>query len=291
MEVVLKTVLITGCSSGMGAAVAAALADRGHRVFATARNPSNLPMMPPIKNGEISFHALDVCNELSITKLRDELLELTNGAGPEVLINNAGIGAMGPTEILPMQAARACIETNVLGLMAVTQAFLPKMREQRRGHIINVASLVGRIAMPYEGIYVASKHAVEGLSDVLRFEVAPFGIDVTIIEPGPVRTEFERHGVDQLASIKLEGSAYQNHIKGFLAERGKAFKSAPSAEKAASYFVRIVEAKRPPTRFLFPGQTRFLNFAFGTMPDRLTDALKRTVFKVPRREATQTGAA
>jgi short-subunit dehydrogenase len=282
----LKTVLITGCSSGIGAAVAKALAERGHRVFATARDTSKFAGENSTSRNQITFHALDVCNEKSIANLRDELLELTNGVGPEVLINNAGIGAMGPTEILPMQAARSCLETNVLGLMAVTQAFLPKMREQRRGHIINVASLVGRIAMPYEGIYVASKHAVEGLSDVLRFEVAPFGIDVTIIEPGPVKTEFERHGVDQLAAIRLEGSAYENHIKGFLVERGKAFKSAPTAEKAASYFVRVVEAKRPPTRFLFPGQTRFLNFAFGTMPDRMTDALKRTVFKVPRHGAT-----
>jgi short-subunit dehydrogenase len=282
----LKTVVVTGCSSGMGSAVATALAERGHRVFATARNTSKLAEVYSTKPSQVSFHALDVCNEKSIANLHDELLYLTNGAGPEVLINNAGIGAMGPTEILPMQAARACLETNVLGLMAVTQAFLPKMREHRRGHIINVASLVGRIAMPYEGIYVASKHAVEGLSDVLRFEVAPFGIDVTIIEPGPVRTEFERHGVDQLAGINLEGSAYQNHIKGFLTERGKAFKSAPTAQKAASYFVRVVEAKRPPTRFLFPGQTRFLNFAFGTMPDRMTDSLKRTVFKVPRHAGT-----
>jgi short-subunit dehydrogenase len=286
MEARLKTVLITGCSSGMGAAVAKALAERGHRVFATARDTSKLAGVNSSNLNQLTLHALDVCNEKSIANLRDELLELTNGAGPEVLINNAGIGAMGPTEILPMQAARACLETNVLGLMAVTQAFLPKMREQRRGHIVNVASLVGRIAMPYEGIYVASKHAVEGLSDVLRFEVAPFGIDVTIIEPGPVKTGFERHGVDQLAGIKLEGSAYQNHIKGFLAERGKAFSSAPIAEKAAGYFVRVVEAKRPPTRFLFPGQARFLNFAFGAMPDRMTDALKRTVFKVPRHATT-----
>jgi NAD(P)-dependent dehydrogenase (short-subunit alcohol dehydrogenase family) len=284
----LKTVLITGCSSGMGAAVSKALANRGHRVFATVRNPSSTLKAAEAKMGEISFHTLDVCNEDSIMRLRNEILELTNGAGPEVLINNAGIGAIGPTEMMPMPAARACLETNVLGLMAVTQAFLPMMRERRRGHIINVASLVGRIAMPYEGIYVASKHAVEGLSDVLRFEMAPFGIDVTIIEPGPVRTEFERHGVDQLAAISLQGSPYQDHVKGFLGERGKAFKSAPSAEKAAGYFVRIVEAKRPPARFLFPGQTRLLKFAFGTMPDRLTDALKRVVFKVPRHAVAET---
>jgi short-subunit dehydrogenase len=285
----MKSVLITGCSSGLGAAIAQALAQRNHRVFATARDPTSLTAMVAASSGRMTAHALDVCDERSVRMLHDALQLQTQGSGPDVLINNAGIGAYGPFELLPTKAARACLETNVLGLLSVTQAFLPRMRERRHGHIINVSSLVGRIVMPYESVYVASKHAVEGLSDGLRFELAPFGIDVTIVEPGPVRTAFEDHGISQLAMLPLAGTPYQDHIKGFVAERAKAFKKAPTAEEAAKHFVRIVEAKRPPTRFLFPGQPRFIKFAFGSMPDRMTDALKRMVFKVPRRDDNGVG--
>jgi short-subunit dehydrogenase len=281
----MKTVLISGCSSGLGAAIASSLAKRGHRVFATARERESLAELAANSKGLISGHSLDVCDENSIAALHSEILALTEGNGPEVLINNAGIGAYGPFEIQRLKTARSCLETNVLGLMAVTQMFLPQMRQNRRGHIINVSSLVGRIVMPYEAIYVASKHAVEGLSDGLRFEVEPFGIDVSIVEPGPIKTAFEAGGIEQMQSLRLEGTPYEKHIKGFNAERAKAFKYAPTAEKAAGYFVRIVEAKRPPTRFLFPGQPRFIRFAFGTMPDRMTDALKRFVFKVPNRNS------
>jgi short-subunit dehydrogenase len=284
-----KTVLITGCSSGIGAAVAQALARRGHWVFATARSPDTLGSLVAGSQGRITGHALDVCDAGSIATLHAELALLTKGAGPDVVINNAGIGAMGPVELMSMTTARACLETNVLGLMAVTQAFLPAMRARRRGHIVNVSSVVGKIAMPYEAIYVASKHAVEGFSDALRFEVAPFGIDVTIVEPGALRTEFQERGHAQIKALPLAASPYGPHVAGFEAERAKAFKNAPSATDAAQYFVRIVEAKTPPTRFLFPGQARFVKRAFGTFPDRMTDSIKRWAFNVPRHAAAATG--
>jgi short-subunit dehydrogenase len=278
----MKTIIVTGCSSGMGAAVAAALAKRGHWVFATARDTATLAPLVAAYPDHIFAHKLDVTDAVQIAEFQDVVHEYTQGAGPDVLINNAGIGAMGPVEETPMHIARGCLETNVLGMLAVTQAFLPAMRAQKRGHIINVSSLVGRIVMPYEGVYVASKHAVEGLSDALRFEVAPFGIDVTIIEPGAVQTDFERRGNRQVEALPLANSVYRDHLHGFESERAKAFQKAPTAAQAARHFVRIVESKRPPTRFLFPGQPRFINRAFGTMSDRLTDALKRRVFHVPR---------
>jgi short-subunit dehydrogenase len=282
----MKTVVITGCSSGMGASVAMALAKRGHWVFATARDINALKPLSDAFPDQIFAHPLDVTDEASVYALQNIVLEFTSGVGPDVIINNAGMGAMGSIEEVPMTIARACLETNVLGMLSVTQAFLPFMRSRGRGHVINVSSLVGRIVMPYEGVYVASKHAVEGLSDALRFEVAPFGIDVTIIEPGAVQTDFERRGNAQMGDLRINRSAYHDHIHGFEGERAKAFKNAPTAEQAAKHFVRIVEAKRPPTRFLFPGQPRFINFAFGTFPDRLTDAIKRWAFKVPRYATT-----
>jgi short-subunit dehydrogenase len=278
----MKTIVVTGCSTGMGAAIAAALAHKGHLVFATARDTSTLDALVKAHAANIRPYRLDVTNQDQIAKFRDFVLEVTGDDGPNVLINNAGIGAMGPIEEVSMDVARACLETNVLGLLAVTQAFLPAMRARRRGHIINVSSIVGRIVMPYEGVYVASKHAVEGLSDALRFEVAPFGIDVTIIEPGAVQTEFESRGNLQMNALPLKTTPYHDHVKGFEAARGQAFVKAPIAAQAAQHFVKIVEATRPPTRFMFPGQPRFVKWAFGSMPDRLTDALKRRVFNVPR---------
>jgi short-subunit dehydrogenase len=282
----MKAIVITGCSSGMGAAAAMALAKRGHWIFATARDTQTLKSLSDAFPDHIVAHPLDVTDEASVYALQETVLEFTGGAGPDVVINNAGVGAYGSIEETPMSAARACLETNVLGLLSVTQAFLPSMRSRRKGHIINVSSLVGRIVMPYEGVYVASKHAVEGLSDALRFEVAPFGIDVTIVEPGAVQTDFERRGDAQMDELRRNRSAYHDHIEGFRGERAKAFKNAPTAEQAARHFVRIVEAKRPPTRFLFPGQPRFINFAFGTFSDRMTDAIKRWAFKVPRHAAS-----
>jgi short-subunit dehydrogenase len=285
-RLVVKTIVITGCSSGLGAAIAAALAKRGHWIFATARDVATLKPLTDAYPDHIFAHPLDVTDEAQVYALQEVVLEYTGGAGPDVVINNAGIGAMGPVEETPLPIARACLETNVLGMLSVTQAFLPAMRSRRKGHIVNISSLVGRVVMPYEGVYVASKHAVEGLSDALRFEVAPFGINVTIVEPGAVQTDFERRGNVQLGALPLNRSAYHDHVIGFESQRAKAFEKAPTAAQAAQYFVRIVEAKNPPTRFLFPGQPRFLNFVFGTFSDRMTDAIKRWAFKVPRYAAT-----
>jgi short-subunit dehydrogenase len=279
-----KTIVITGCSSGIGAATASALAERDHRVFATARSVDSLSGLVRASKGKLTAHSLDVCDAESIERLHAEILAATDGRGPDVVINNAGIGAYGPVELTPMAAAKACIDTNVLGLLAVTQAFLPGMRKRGSGHIINISSLVGRIVMPYEGVYVASKHAVEGLSDALRFEVAPFGINVTVVEPGALRTSFESRGEDQMAGLPLAGTPYAEHVKGFVEQRAKAFEKAPDGSAAAKVIVRVVEAKRPPTRVLFPGQARFISFAFGTFSDRKTDAIKRKAFRVPRRE-------
>jgi NAD(P)-dependent dehydrogenase (short-subunit alcohol dehydrogenase family) len=280
----LKTVLVTGCSSGLGAATATTLGQRGHRVFATARNVASLSALVEGSPGPITAHALDVCDPSSIGRLHDEILDATGGVGPDIVVNNAGIGAYGPVELTPLSVARSCFETNVLGLLAVTQAFLPLMRQRRAGHIINISSVVGRIVMPYEGAYVASKHAVEGLSDALRFEVAPFGIYVTVIEPGALRTNFESRGADQMDALSLDGTPYVDHVKGFVDQRAKAFAKAPDGTKAAKVIVRAIEARRPPTRVMFPGQARFISIAFGTFSDRTTDAIKRRAFRVPRRE-------
>ena len=277
-----KTVLVTGSSSGIGRATAAHLAARGHRVLATARDPESLKDLVAEARGAITPVPLDVTDAASIGACAERAFDLTDGAGPDVLVNNAGFSACGPIEIVPLENAKACFDTNVLGLLAVTQAFLPAMRRRRAGRIVNVSSLVGRIKVPYEGVYVATKHAVEGLSEALRFEVAPFGVDVVVVQPGPLQTGFEDRWKREFDKLPERGGEYREHMKGFLFHRARVMKKAPTGEAAARVIVGAIEAERPPNRILFPVDAHFARILFGAMPDRIMHAILRAAFGVPR---------
>ena len=173
------SVLITGCSSGIGQAAALALHEAGRTVVATARNPDTLS---GLAGRGLRTLALDVTDESSMRAAVD-------AAGPiDVLVNNAGYGLYGTVEQLPMAEIRRQFETNFFGLVRLTQLVLPGMRAAGSGRILNVSSMGGRATLPGGAFYHASKYAVEALSDALRMEVAQFGIDVVLIEPGPVRT-------------------------------------------------------------------------------------------------------
>ena len=173
------SVLITGCSSGIGQAAALALHEAGRTVVATARNPDTLS---GLAGRGLRTLALDVTDESSMRAAVD-------AAGPiDVLVNNAGYGLYGTVEQLPMAEIRRQFETNFFGLVRLTQLVLPGMRAAGGGRILNVSSMGGRATLPGGAFYHASKYAVEALSDALRMEVAQFGIDVVLIEPGPVRT-------------------------------------------------------------------------------------------------------
>jgi short-subunit dehydrogenase len=176
-------VLITGCSSGIGRAAALSLHQAGFTVYATARQTSALAELSALG---LRTLALDVTDEESMTQA---VAAVAADAGAvRVLINNAGYGLYGPVEQQPMAEIRRQFETNFFGLVRLTQLVLPGMRRQGRGRILNVSSMGGRITLPGGAFYHASKYAVEALSDALRMEVAQFGIDVVLIEPGPVKT-------------------------------------------------------------------------------------------------------
>jgi NAD(P)-dependent dehydrogenase (short-subunit alcohol dehydrogenase family) len=277
-----KTVLITGSSSGIGRATAVHAAERGHRVLATARDPAALTDIVAASRGAITPLALDVTDQGSVAACAERAFDLTEGTGPDVLVNNAGFSACGPIEIVPLENAKTCFDTNVLGLLAVTQAFLPAMRRRRAGRIVNVSSLVGRIKVPYEGVYGATKHAVEGLSEALRFEVAPFGIDVVVVQPGPLQTGFEERWKREFDKLPERGGEYREHMKGFLFHRARVMRKAPTGEAAAQVIVRAIEAERPPHRVLFPADAHFARLLFGAMPDRIMHAILRAAFGVPR---------
>lgn len=182
----MKSVLITGCSSGIGAATAARLVSHGWDVWASARRPE---VLAGLAAAGCRTLALDVTDEESMATAVDTVLE--DAGRIDALVNNAGYSQSGALESLDLDDVRRQFETNVFGLIRLTQLVLPAMREQGSGRIVNIGSMGGKLTFPGGGAYHASKYAVEALSDALRYEVAGFGVKVVLIEPGLITTNFE----------------------------------------------------------------------------------------------------
>jgi short-subunit dehydrogenase len=278
-----KVVLITGCTSGIGRESALLLARQGHRVFATGRNLEALSRLRESTDTiNLETLALDVSDPNSIQACWAEIDRRTAGYGVDVLINNAGYAVTGALECVPIENLKAGFQVNVFGLMSLTQAVIPAMRQRRSGRIINISSIVGQITFPFEGAYVATKHAVEALSDALRLELAPFGIDVVIIQPGAIRSEFERRGDREFAQLQGNVGVYQQAMNGFQSQRQNAFKTAPDATVVASTIATAVGHRKPKIRYIVPLKARLFLAIFTWLPDFLTDAIKRTVFALAR---------
>jgi len=185
----MKVVLITGCSSGIGLLTAVLLAKNNYKVYATVRNPEKATeLQKQLANTSAEILPLDVTQEDSIHDAVQKILEKENKI--DILINNAGYGLFGGVETVTLQQAQDQFNTNFFGVIRVLQAVLPAMRKQRSGHIINISSIVGIVGVPGMDLYVASKHALEGLTESMLLQLRTFGINVTLIEPGPVKTYF-----------------------------------------------------------------------------------------------------
>jgi len=186
----MKNIIITGSSSGFGLKAAKDFADKGNKVFATMRNPNGKNAKVKSELESYSDHIkvvdMDVTNEASVKEAMDNIL--SQAGNIDILINNAGIMYLGITEAFSVEQARFQMETNYYGAIRTMQAVLPSMRMAGSGLIINTSSLVGRMSPPFFGTYTATKHALEGYSQALRYEVAPFGVDVVMVEPGPFGT-------------------------------------------------------------------------------------------------------
>jgi short-subunit dehydrogenase len=214
------------------------------------------------QGGKLDVVPLDVTSAESIAGAVEAVASLTDGKGPDVLINNAGFGVLGPTSEISDGEMRRQYETNVFGLMNVTRAFLPKMVERRAGRIINVSSIGGRITLPYFGVYNSTKYAVESLSDALRYELRPFGIDVALIEPGVIRTNFESTAV---AGMKVfDGGAYAASLGKYEQMSKMADKFASNPIVIAKAIARAVNARRASARYVAPWSTNFV-LLFRTM--------------------------
>jgi NAD(P)-dependent dehydrogenase (short-subunit alcohol dehydrogenase family) len=225
---------------------------------------------------------LDVTDDASMTVAVDAILRETGRI--DVLVNNAGYGSFGALEDVPLDEGRRQFEVNIFGLVRLTQLVLPAMRAQRAGRIVNVSSVSGKIGEPFASWYHASKHALEGLSDSLRMELHPFGIDVVIIEPGPTRTAWGGIARDSLTRYSGEGP-YRDGARAHLQMlNAVAEGSMPSpASKVAATIIKAVRARRPKTRYPTGGGAKILVFLRRALPDRGIDMMIRMTTERARR--------
>ena len=277
-----KAVLITGCSTGIGRATAEQLARSGWTVYATARRLDAIQDLAT-KGGRIL--ALDVCDEGSMRAAVDAVERAEGAVG--VLVNNAGYGQEGAFEATPMTEIRRQFETNVFGLIRLTQMVLPGMRRQGWGKIVNLSSMGGKLTFPGGAFYHATKHAVEALSDALRFEVGGFGIDVIVVEPGPIRTQFGDTAIGSIQGPAADDPAYAAFNTQVAAKIREAYdgpmgRLASGPEAVAQVIEKALAKSRPATRYPVTAAARIMMGLRRWLPDRAFDAVLRTQFAPPR---------
>lgn len=257
-----KTILITGASTGIGKATALYFAEKGWNVAATMRNPRKAD--PALQHPQISVFALDVTNAESIGQAIADTLARYQRI--DVLLNNAGFGLFGPIEAVSSQQIQQQFGTNLFGLIEVTQQVLPTMRASGGGLVINISSIVGRLALPYASSYVATKFAVEGLSESLRYELNPFNIRVKLIEPGSIKTEFGKGSMETAIS-----DPYRTSMNKFLDVFTKSHSRAAEPEAVAKAIFRAANDTSDRLRYLAkPGPLFWLN---RILPDALWRSL------------------
>jgi NAD(P)-dependent dehydrogenase (short-subunit alcohol dehydrogenase family) len=286
-----KAVLITGCSTGIGRATAERLAAGGWTVYATARRPESIA---DLEERGCRLLACDVTDEASMAAAVGAVEQAEGAVG--VLVNNAGYSQSGAVETVPMDQVRRQFETNVFGLVRMCQLALPGMRRQGWGRIVNVSSMGGKLTFPGGGFYHGSKYAVEAISDALRFEVAGFGVDVVVIEPGLIRTSFAEAAVGALDEATGEApgepgepgepdpyASFNRALAKGTAEayEGPLSKLGGGPETVAAAIEKAISAKRPRTRYPVTPSARLGIAQRRLLPDRAWDRVVGTQFPRP----------
>jgi NAD(P)-dependent dehydrogenase (short-subunit alcohol dehydrogenase family) len=271
-------VLITGCSTGIGRATAEHLAQRGHTVYATARRVESIE---DLAERGCRTLALDVSDEHSMRAAVAAVEEAEGAVG--ALVNNAGYSQSGAVESVPLDSVREQFETNVFGLLRMCQLVLPRMRRERSGRIVNVSSMGGKLTFPGGGVYHATKHAVEALSDALRFEVKGFGVHVSIIEPGLIKTRFAETAVGKMAEDDGPYAAFNSAVAASTAGayEGPFGRLGGGPEDVAKAIERAITARRPRTRYPVTLSARLFIAQHALLPDRAWDAVVGTSFPRP----------
>ena len=267
-----KSVLITGCSSGIGRALALGLHQRGYRVFATVRQARDMAHLAALGLESLT---LDLTSSESIRQALDEILTRTQGR-LYALINNGAYGQPGAVEDLSRDALRRQFETNLFGTQELTNRVLPAMRAQNDGRIIQISSILGIIALAYRGAYTASKYALEALSDTLRLELRGTNIHVTLIEPGPITSRFRDNAYQAfLANIDREHSAHSDYYR-HVEQRLGGNKPLPFTlppEAVLDKALHALEARRPRVRYAVPFPTHLFAVLRRLLPARALDRL------------------
>jgi NAD(P)-dependent dehydrogenase (short-subunit alcohol dehydrogenase family) len=272
-----RTVLITGSSSGIGRATAERFAARGWRVFATMRRPeagAELRVLAASKGWRLSTPALDVTRDGSVASAVGALFEETSGR-LDVLVNNAGYYAWGPLEETSPDELRAQLETNVVGVLRVTQAVLPAMRARRAGAIVTLGSVSGLVALPVVGPYHASKWALEGMIEAWRLELAPFGVRMALVEPGPFATAL--HANELLAANNRPDSPYAGLVEAYR-RRSASLPRAKDLAPVVEAIERAATAADPRLRWPV-GPTSLSARLRPFVPDRLYEWIMRLAFR------------
>jgi NADP-dependent 3-hydroxy acid dehydrogenase YdfG len=281
MADVSKAVLITGCSTGIGRATAERLAQKGMTVYATARRPDSIA---DLADKGCKTLALDVTDEESMKAAVSAVEQVEGAVG--ALVNNAGYSQSGAIEDVAMDSVRKQFDTNVFGLLRMCQLVLPKMREQGHGRIVNISSMGGKLVFPGGGIYHATKHAVEAISDALRFEVRSFGIGVSIVEPGLIKTEFANAATTSIEEGTTKDGPYadfnrQVAEKTVEAYEGPMAKLAAGPDAVAKVIEKAITSGRPRPRYMVTAGARVLLVTRRALPDRGWDAMMRSQYPQP----------
>jgi NAD(P)-dependent dehydrogenase (short-subunit alcohol dehydrogenase family) len=272
-----RTAVVTGASSGIGQACAVRLGRRGWRVFAGVRRDEDAERIAGLAE-RIEPVRLDVTEPASIAAAAERL----DGEALAGLVNNAGIAIAMPLEFLPLDELRRQLDVNLVGQLAVTQALLPHLR-RARGRIVNVGSIAGRSALPFLGAYAASKHALEAVTDVLRVELRPFGIEVAIVEPATIATPIWSKGAELLQRILADlpesvTELYGGRMAAFGKAAAAASRRAEAPELVAGAVEHALTAERPRTRYLVGRDARRRSLV-ERLPDRLRDRVyERALF-------------
>lgn len=259
-----KKVLITGASKGIGKAIAKALLDLGYTVIGTSRDPENIK----VKVEGLEYVKLDLNDEQSIEDCIKKI------GSVDILINNVGQSQIGPAEELPLEKIKQMFQINLLGMIKITQGFLPEMRKKRKGMIINIGSLVGRFAIPFQSIHAASKSALAAFSWSLRNEVMDYGVKVVVIEPNDINTTIEPE------IIVNDNSEYKNNVFKSKEARDHKMAKALSPEVVADKVVKILRKKNPRPFYTVGGMGPFLVFCKRLLPDKVVERLLRKNYKI-----------
>ncbi|WP_041958763.1 SDR family NAD(P)-dependent oxidoreductase [Sulfurospirillum arsenophilum] len=270
----MKTVLITGCSSGIGYTCAKGLSKLGYSVFATCRNDADVMRL---QSEGLNAFKLDLCDSGSLHVALAWMLSQTGGR-IDVLFNNAAFGQPGAVEDLKRDVLREQFETNVFGTQELTNLVLPYMRKQESGRIIYNSSILGFVAMSYRGAYNASKFAIEGLADTLRLELHGSGVDVVLIEPGPIRSNFRKNALAKfLANVDSDRSAHREIYAKTLERLQKSGDGAFTlgAEAVLEVLVQAIEARKPKFRYPVTFPTKLFVWLKRLLPTSWMDAIAR----------------